>query len=286
MAGSFVVNGDIALGKEHIFFAYIHREATLEIEAKMINRLGEFCGIRDVGTLSNEEIYRKIGSHKADVMVLFGGSILCGGDVLANAIRSDIAKIYMIVGGAGHTTPSLRKRFAAVLPELVTKDRSEAEMFDDYLRIRYGVSADLLETRSTNCGNNITFMLDLLKERNISCQGIILVQDATMQRRMAAGLRMLRPGMKIINYAAYHATVVEHNRDLQYAEDIPGMWDIKQYTELLLGEIKRLRDDEKGYGPKGKGFIAHEEIPDEIEEAFEKLSAEYMVRKANPEFAS
>ena len=35
--------------------------------------------------------------------------------------------------------------------------------------------------------------------------------------------------------------------------------------ELLFGEVIRLRDDENGYGPRGKGFIVHVEVPEEIE---------------------
>lgn len=30
------------------------------------------------------------------------------------------------------------------------------------------------------------------------------------------------------------------------------------------GEIPRLRDDVNGYGPKGKKFIAHVNIPDKV----------------------
>ena len=55
--------------------------------AECINILGDFCGKRDVDELTKEELKRIYGIDQADVMVLFGGSILCGGDVLARAIR-------------------------------------------------------------------------------------------------------------------------------------------------------------------------------------------------------
>ena len=41
-------------------------------------------------------------------MVLFGGSIIAGGDILAEAIQNEVAKKNIIVGGAGHTTETLR----------------------------------------------------------------------------------------------------------------------------------------------------------------------------------
>ena len=53
------------------------------------------------------------------------------------------------------------------------------------------------------------------------------------------------------------------------------MWNIDRYVNLLMGEIPRLTDDENGYGPKGKGYISHVEIPAEVQEAFQKLKAVY-----------
>ncbi len=252
-------------------------------QAHAINILGAFCGVRDFSELSPSALYTQTGLRQADVMVLFGGSILCGGDVLAEAIQSGIAKKYMIVGGAGHTTPVLRDKMHTFFSEMETENRSEADLFNQYLKLRYGLSADLLETQSTNCGNNITNMLAALDSNHIPCESIILAQDATMQRRMAAGLRLLRPGIRITNYATYQAEVVEQDGQLRFKDEIMGMWSMDHYVELLLGEIKRLRDD--GYGPKGKGFIAHVDIPIEVEAAFEQLSEVYTVRKANQAFA-
>ena len=64
-----------------------------------INTLGAFCGVRDVPTLTKDVLEQKYGFRQADVMVLFGGSILCGGNVLAEAMKNQAAKKYVIVGG-------------------------------------------------------------------------------------------------------------------------------------------------------------------------------------------
>ena len=55
-----------------------------------------------------------------------------------------------------------------------------------------------------------------------------------------------------------------------------------------MGEIPRLTDDAEGYGPAGKDFIAHVEIPAEIRVAFQRLQTVYgsRTREANPLFAS
>lgn len=222
-------------------------------------------------------------------MVLFGGSILCGADVLAEAMHRKVAKSYIIVGGAGHTTEALRVRMHQEFPEIETKNQSEAAVFDSYLKHRYGLAADYLECKSTNCGNNITYLLELLNEHNISFNSIILCQDATMQMRMDAALRKYVPkDTVIINYATYRATVIEKDGSLSFTESIWGMWDMERYLTLLMGEIPRLTDDADGYGPKGRDFIAHVTIPDEVKAAFEDLKSDYgnLIREANPLYSS
>lgn len=54
-----------------------------------------------------------------------------------------------------------------------------------------------------------------------------------------------------------------------------GVWDLDRYLSLLLGEIPRLRDGPSGYGPRGKGFIEHVDIPPEVEEAHAWLAGRY-----------
>ena len=110
-----------------------------------------------------------------------------------------------------------------------------------------------------------------------------------MQLRMSAGLRKYRPDAEIINYAAYQARVQEDaDGTLAFGQKIHGMWDMDRYITLLMGEIPRLRDDAEGYGPAGKGYIAHVDIPEEVETAFRNLQTVYAdhIRQANPAYAS
>lgn len=254
-----------------------------------INILGHFLGQRDIPELTSSQLAQHFGIQQADVMVLFGGSIIAGGDVMAKAIQNEIAKHYVIVGGAGHTTELLRQEIYREYPMIITTQLPEAQIFNNYLQAQYGLQADYLETRSTNCGNNITYLLDLLQSHHIQCENIILTQDATMQLRMAAVLRKYAQNdLKIINYAAYQATVIGSEDNLAYAENIHGMWQMDHYLELLMGEIPRLTDDINGYGPKGKNYLAHVDIPKEVSQAFNDLKQLHgiKVRTANPKFAS
>ena len=93
----------------------------------------------------------------------------------------------------------------------------------------------------------------------------------------------------IINYAAYMVNVIVNDGELAYyPPGIWGMWDIDRYISLLLGEIPRLTDDANGYGPKGKNYLAHVDIPRDVSNAFHDLEQEYsgLVRPADSQFAS
>jgi hypothetical protein len=195
----------------------------------------------------------------------------------------------MIVGGAGHTTEALRRRIHAICPEISTEGRSEAECFAGYLQSRYGLQVDFLETHSTNCGNNVTFCLDLWQAHGLAPRSVILIQDASMQRRMEAVFRKYLGSTLLLNYAAYSARVAVQNGNLCFAgPPIAGMWEMERYLTLLLGEIPRLTDDANGYGPNGKNFLAHVEVPGSVRAAFVRLKAQYgsLVRAANPLFAA
>lgn len=192
----------------------------LESTAKNINLLGDYCGKSDIDALTQTELEKNYGFPQADVMVLFGGSILCGGDVMAQAIQNQVAKTYILVGGAGHTTETFRQKIHKECPDIETADLSEAEIFESYLEKHHHLKADLLETESTNCGNNITYLFRLMKQHNILCRSIIISQDATMQRRMDALLRRFDKTVQIINYATYHTEVCVKQDQLTYAKSI------------------------------------------------------------------
>lgn len=55
-------------------------------------------------------------------------------------------------------------------------------------------------------------------------------------------------------------------------ESAPLYGSRERLLSLALGEIPRLRDDENGYGPRGRGFIAHVDIPEAVEAAWRRLA--------------
>ncbi|WP_461213230.1 ElyC/SanA/YdcF family protein [Lacticaseibacillus sp. GG6-2] len=249
------------------------------VRADAINTLAAFCGPRDLPSLKPTGDQPQI-----DVAVLFGGSIIAGGDVFAHAIQAHLARRYVIVGGFGHTTAALFAQMKRAYPE-VPEATTEADLFANFLQWRYGLRVDWLERESTNCGNNITNLLALLAANHYQPQSYLLLQDATMQRRMAATLRKFVPEATIVNYATYRVQVAQ---DLTFIDPPLGMWPLAHYVSLLCGEIARLSDTPTGYGPRGKNFIAHVAIPDAVRVAYQTVLAAFpdAERPANSAFAS
>ena len=257
--------------------------------AERLNILEDFLAKRDLKELTQAALQEKYKIKQVDVLILFGGCIPEGCEVFYQAYRNNFAKHYMIVGGAGHTTASLRQKMQPVLPNFSTADKSEAEIMQAYLKQKYNMENCILESKSTNCGNNVTNALTKLDELNIKPQTIAFIQDATMQHRMEAGFRKYAGGVKLINFAGYKLYfTVKDNKLVLTDNNLWGMWSRDKYIELLLGEIPRLQDDKDGYGPNGKDFIAHVDIPAEVETAFRQLKEQLNIqtRKANEIFAT
>ena len=57
------------------------------------------------------------------------------------------------------------------------------------------------------------------------------------------------------------------------AGQVEGTWTMERFLALILGEIRRLRDDEDGYGPKGQGFLPHVDIPEPVIESYLRVCA-------------
>ncbi|GAA2758368.1 ElyC/SanA/YdcF family protein [Actinopolymorpha rutila] len=250
--------------------------------AESINALVRFCARRDVEALTPGLV-----GARADVAILFGGSILAGAGVFADAIRAEVAAFYLIVGGEGHSTDALRREMRERTGWPDVDALTEAALFDRYLREHHGLAVDALEEKSTNCGNNVTNALALLDARGVRHDRIVLVQDATMQQRMDAGFRRhVPPTTALVSFASHQTRVreVDGSGAVEYESAPDGMWDVERYVSLLMGEIPRMRDDADGYGPSGRDFISHVDIPDDVQRAFTLLqnTGEYGVRRADP----
>lgn len=253
--------------------------------ARAANVLARWCALRDASELRREALRAETGlaDGVADLFVLFGGGVTGTVEALATAMRVGVARRYAIVGGRGHATywldgaiERLREGIGSLPAPGVA---SEAEMLDALLSARHGLHADLLETHSTNCGNNITYLLDLLEGEGCVPASVILCQDAVMQRRMDVTWRrqvMDRPAFastRVVNWPAYEAVLACEGGRIVWRQAPGGIWPMEKYLQLLLGEVARLTDDEAGYGPCGRDFVVHVDVPAEVQAAAATLRA-------------
>lgn len=174
-------------------------------------------------------------------------------------------------------------------------------------RIRNGEIRLLVEDKSTNCGENAFFCKRELDAHQVYPERIVIVQDPTMARRTLAGFEKAWAGSdshgdgdgegasharEFIVWSTFTPVVQaidspglvwqpiaskgekgqgQGQEEEEEEEAETGLWEQGRFIGLLLGEIPRLRDDKDGYGPNGKGFIAHVDIPEEVEAAWGRL---------------
>lgn len=247
-----------------------------------LNVLTRFLARTDVPTLTRRALAAVTGNSTVDCLVLLGNGVLHTAERAVQAMSEErLAPLLLISGGRGHSTRFLEEAVAAhrLYNGVVVPGQSEAEMLAD-IAIRYwGLSPGciLLETTSRNCGENATHSRSILARAGLYPRSMILVQDPTMQRRTHASFEwawhdsshdtafLSCPGLQ----PTAHAT--GNGLSLQPSE-AAGLWPIERFVSLVLGEIPRLRDDPSGYGPSGRGFIGHVDIPPGVEEAFARLA--------------
>ena len=242
-----------------------------DISIKNINKIIQFLAVNDFCTLK-EDI-------KPDMIILAGNDFLPGAEG-AFRLASQTGIPLLISGGIGHATAFLQKAVADNVRyhALDTVGKSEAEILQAVATTFWNIPASqiLLETKATNGGENGLFTRQLLEKHQMAPEQVILVQDPAMQRRATATFTQAWQGMAnpstLISWPVIVPKLVLCDGTMTFsgpASEHPA--SIKRFVSLVMGEIPRLRDDKNGYGPKGRGFIPHVDIPDEIEVAYAQL---------------
>ena len=237
--------------------------------ADAVNTLAAYLARRDLAEPTPRALQEAGGPKRADYLILLGNAIPETARIAAEAFRAGLAETLLISGGIGHSTPLLYRAleqspYGSGIP---TQGRPEADILADILLRWFGLPPEkvITENRSTNCGDNAARSADLLQRRGENCRTAVLIQDPTMQRRSHASFEKHFPAAKFWSFAPFLPRV---DAALHLTnQNIDGLWEDSRFYELIGGEIPRLRDDEKGYGPKGRGFIVHVDIPAPVEEA-------------------
>lgn len=253
-----------------------------------INALSEYlsdCEVQDLSSVS-----------PVDCIVLCASQVLYGAEMVFTALqrRPSLAKCLVLCGGTGHSTDLLygavkkHPRYSRLihtiqgLPEARVLEQILDEFFD-----RAGITAQgcriLIEEKSTNCGQNASESRQVLSQAGCSTpKRFVIVQDPTMMLRTKASFeRAYKDAPFTVSFLSCPVFVpklqISYAGVLEYQNEtvVSGMWTFERFIELIMGEIPRLRDDEEGYGPRGRGFISHVDLPSEIEAAWSRLVAKF-----------
>jgi uncharacterized SAM-binding protein YcdF (DUF218 family) len=185
---------------------------------------------------------------KADVVI-----VLCSHDERvaergAELLLQNWAPLIVFSGGHGAITRQLWTE-----PEATRFAQIAAKM---------GVPAHqiLVETESTNTGENIKFTRKLLNDRGINPDKLILVQKPYMERRSYATCKQFWPEKELV----VTSPQVEFEEYLtQYAH---GSLSVDDVISIMVGDLQRIK-----FYP-ARGFQIAQEIPSDVWSAFEELT--------------
>jgi uncharacterized SAM-binding protein YcdF (DUF218 family) len=239
-----------------------------------INVIAAFLALNDLDAATTKD------GPTWDLVVLAGNAILAtleGAVTKAEAAGTPL----LIAGGIGHSTRLLVSAVDAhpVYRLAMAGQTSEARLLADIAAMHLGLDQArlLIEDASTNRGENGLFTRRFLDSRGMQPRSILLIQDPLMQRRTDASFRKAWEGAtapSLVNWPVLVPRVGYVGDTIAYLGPSGApVWSPERFLSVLTGEIQRLRDDENGYGPRGRGFLPHVDIPHEVEAAYRYLVA-------------
>ena len=129
------------------------------------------------------------------------------------------------------------------------------------IAVGMGVPADriLIENRSTNTGENVSFTRQLLADRGLDPASFILVQKPYMERRTYATFRKRWPEKSIV--VTSPRVSLDEYLPRTPTTSCPGT----SVISIMVGDLQRIRLYAE------KGFQIPQEIPESVWAAFEEL---------------
>ena len=165
----------------------------------------------------------------------------------AQLFNERLAPLLIFSGGQGAITTRLW-------------NEPEAERFAR-IAMRMDVPHDsiLIESKSTNTGENVQFTRRLLAERGIDPQAFIVVQKPYMERRSYATFRKFWPEKQVMvtsPQVAFLDYLAGYTHSSLSADDVVG---------IMVGDLQRIR-----IYPE-LGYQIEQEIPEDVWDAYEQL---------------
>ena len=191
--------------------------------------------------------YHRLGQplKRCDGMLVLGSHDLRVAECAADLYHEGWAPWVVMSGGLGNLTRGLWTE-------------PEAEKFARIARTRGVPDARLLlETRSTNTGENLRFSRALLAARGMHPGTCLLVQKPTMERRAVATFLRVWPGAEAIAASPRIAF------DDYPTEAIP----LARLIAIMVGDLQRIL-----VYPE-RGFQVAQDVPESVMAAYEELIA-------------
>lgn len=188
--------------------------------------------------------------EKADAVFVLGSRDDRVAEYAAKLFLQGFGKWLIISGGAAHQNDLLSTNW---------KEATEAEHFKE-VALKLGVPDNkiILETKATNTGENIRFTFELLKNKKLDLQSLILVQKPYMERRTYATFKKQWPDPKTkFLVSSPPITFEEYFTEDQPKDDI---------INIMVGDLQRIREYPK------QGFQIEQEIPNNVWAVFEELT--------------
>ncbi|MCO8272818.1 YdcF family protein [Actinoplanes sp. TRM 88003] len=156
--------------------------------------------------------------------------------------------LFPLIVFTGANSPTTVERFP----------RGEAMHYREYA-IGHGVppAAVLVETAATNTGANIQLTRQLLERGGVEVDSVTLMCRPYQQRRAYATCRKLWP----------QVMVQCASRPLSLDDYVSSIGDVNRVINMLVGDTQRVDLYAK------RGFAIHQDIPVEVQSAFDRLVA-------------
>lgn len=181
--------------------------------------------------------------QKSDCIFVLGSHDTRVADRAAGLFLEGWAPLLIFSGGLGRLTEGMWAE-------------TEAEKFAQ-IALHHGVpkEAILVENKSTNTGENITFTHTLLQSKNLQPQSFIVVQKPYMERRSFATFMKHWPNKKLLVTSPQIAF-----------KDYPtNEITMEKVIHIMVGDLQRI----KLYAEKG--FQIPQDIPPTVWQAYEQL---------------
>ena len=179
----------------------------------------------------------------ADCILVLGSHDVRVGEYGAKLYLDGYAPLLIMSGGLGNLTSHIW-------------DEPEADKFAK-LAMAMGVprSHILIENRSTNTGENITFTRRLLDEKKIEMKSFIVVQKPYMERRAYATFMKKWPGREILIASP----------PLSFEEYPAGDISLEDVINIMVGDLQRIMIY------PALGYQIAQDVPEDVRNAYDFL---------------